>query len=154
MTTIRPTVEADFPAIAAGLVEVETGDGGRLAIVPGLTCENEGVPDVMRGEETQIAGALASEPSTRLVILPGTHSKWAVIDGGRVSRFTSFMTGEVFAVLSRLDRHVWGDPRGPSASVGLGGSLGGGSAGGLGGSRRKSGSLSAGLRRSSLEVRA
>ena len=92
---------ADFPAIAAGLVEVETGDGGRLAIVPGLTCENEGVPDVMRGEETQIAGALASEPSTRLVILPGTHSKWAVIDGGRVSRFTSFMTGEVFAVLSR-----------------------------------------------------
>lgn len=60
----------------------------------------------------------------------------------------------VFAVLSRLDRHVWGDPRGPSSSVGLGGSLGGGSGGGLGGSRRKSGSLSAGLRRSSLEVRA
>ncbi len=62
-------------------------------------------PDVMRGEETQIAGALALMPalqaSARLV-LPGTHSKWVRIEGGRIQGFTTYMTGEVYAVLSPI----------------------------------------------------
>ncbi|APG47841.1 2-dehydro-3-deoxygalactonokinase [Phaeobacter porticola] len=60
--------------------------------------------DVMRGEETQIAGFLAQEAvsgsdHTQLICLPGTHSKWARLQDGQVTRFTTFMTGEVFALL-------------------------------------------------------
>src|ERR1043165_9554600 len=49
-----------------------------IVLVPGLSTENDGMPDVMRGEETQIFGALAlSGASDGLFLLPGTHSKWA-----------------------------------------------------------------------------
>lgn len=73
---------------------------GRMAIVPGLCCEHPHAPDVMRGEEVQIMGALAlsGRASARLV-LPGTHSKWAQVDNGRITSFQTFMTGEVFAAL-------------------------------------------------------
>lgn len=73
---------------------------GRLAIVPGLSCDDGGVPDVMRGEEVQIFGAmqLASLQAGHFV-LPGTHSKWAEVQDGRVRRFRTFMTGEVYALL-------------------------------------------------------
>jgi len=90
---------ASADAIARGLATLDAGDGGTLAIVPGLSCETDGVPDVMRGEETQILGAL--EADNGLFVLPGTHSKWALVESGRVTRFASFMTGEVFAVLCR-----------------------------------------------------
>jgi 2-dehydro-3-deoxygalactonokinase len=55
----------------------------------------------MRGEETQIVGALSAEPDLAdgLVLLPGTHSKWVRLAGGRVREFTTYMTGELFAVL-------------------------------------------------------
>jgi 2-dehydro-3-deoxygalactonokinase len=55
----------------------------------------------MRGEETQIVGALATEPdlADSLVVLPGTHSKWVRLARGRVHEFTTYMTGELFAVL-------------------------------------------------------
>jgi 2-dehydro-3-deoxygalactonokinase len=92
---------ASADAIARGLVTLDAGDGGTLAIVPGLSCEAHGVPDVMRGEETQILGALDVTVGRALFVLPGTHSKWALVEDGRVMRFASFMTGEVFAVLSR-----------------------------------------------------
>jgi 2-dehydro-3-deoxygalactonokinase len=92
---------ASADAIARGLATIDGGDGGTLAIVPGLSCEAQGVPDVMRGEETQILGALEAETGRALFVLPGTHSKWALVEDGRVARFASFMTGEVFAVLSR-----------------------------------------------------
>jgi 2-dehydro-3-deoxygalactonokinase len=55
----------------------------------------------MRGEETQILGARAAESGRALFLLPGTHSKWALVEDGQVVRFASFMTGEVFAVLCR-----------------------------------------------------
>ncbi|MCE7796334.1 2-dehydro-3-deoxygalactonokinase [Sphingobium sufflavum] len=59
--------------------------------------------DVMRGEETQIFGALAREPSlaqgSQLFILPGTHSKWARIENGVVTGFRTFFTGELFGLL-------------------------------------------------------
>lgn len=69
-------------------------------IVPGLSCRNaDNVPDVMRGEETQIIGAIPPKGS-HLAVLPGTHSKWAWVEDGAVQRFASFMTGEVYAALS------------------------------------------------------
>jgi 2-dehydro-3-deoxygalactonokinase len=72
-----------------------------LYIVPGIATFGE-PPNVMRGEETQIVGALERHPelaSHSLVVLPGTHSKWVHINGGKVSTFTTYMTGELFAVL-------------------------------------------------------
>jgi len=61
----------------------------------------ENPADVMRGEETQIAGLLAQQPDFEgLVCLPGTHSKWAQIQDGKIQSFHTFMTGEVFSLLS------------------------------------------------------
>lgn len=71
-----------------------------LAIVPGLISrDGGGVPDVMRGEETQLAGAVTEADDALLAVLPGTHSKWAQVEGGRVIAFQTHMTGELYAVL-------------------------------------------------------
>ena len=92
---------ADCPVDLGGLGSVLTHTpGGELAIVPGvLVRDNAGIPDVMRGEETQLAGALLPEDGRLLAVLPGTHSKWAMIDGGLLLEFATFMTGELYAVL-------------------------------------------------------
>ena len=83
--------------IAAALAWITPG---RIAIVPGLSCERDGAPDVMRGEETQIFGALDMLGLTdALFVLPGTHSKWAHVQAGRVERFSTAMTGETYALL-------------------------------------------------------
>ena len=58
-----------------------------------------GTPDVMRGEETQLVGAVAADEASVLAVLPGTHSKWARVDRGRVVDFTTYMTGELYGVL-------------------------------------------------------
>jgi len=74
----------------------------RLAvhILPGLRQDRPA--DVMRGEETQIAGFLAGQPDFDGVLcLPGTHTKWAHVSAGEVVSFQTFMTGEMFALLSR-----------------------------------------------------
>jgi 2-dehydro-3-deoxygalactonokinase len=72
----------------------------RIALVPGLSTENDGMPDVMRGEETQILGALeVCGTDDGLFLLPGTHSKWAEVASGRITSFRTFMTGEVFGAL-------------------------------------------------------
>jgi len=93
---------ADAAAIAAGCVEIGWGDGRRGIIVPGLLCrDGSGVPDVMRGEETQILGALDALARVRTVCLPGTHSKYALLRNGRIERFATHMTGEVFGALWR-----------------------------------------------------
>lgn len=74
--------------------------GRALALIPGLATENGGMPDVMRGEETQVFGALAlSGRDNGLFLLPGTHSKWADVKGGRIVSFRTFMTGEAFGAL-------------------------------------------------------
>ncbi|WP_070887749.1 2-dehydro-3-deoxygalactonokinase [Pseudomonas sp. D1-3] len=71
----------------------------RVSIIPGL-CQRAPA-DVLRGEETQIAGLLAVQPDYHgLVCLPGTHSKWAEVGEGQVLGFQTFMTGELFALLS------------------------------------------------------
>lgn len=68
-------------------------------IAPGLSQSKPA--DVMRGEETQIAGFLASEPDFDGVIcLPGTHTKWVQISAGEVVSFQTFMSGELFALLT------------------------------------------------------
>ena len=88
------------PSITAA-VAVETADP-RLTvfIVPGI--KQVAPPDVMRGEETQIAGFLAETPGFDGVLcLPGTHTKWAHISAGEVVSFRTFMTGEVFALLEQ-----------------------------------------------------
>lgn len=77
-----------------------------VRIIPGLRCENfSAAPDVLRGEETQMLGALQLHPDLargdRLLVLPGTHSKWARLHDGRVERFHTFLTGELFAHLRR-----------------------------------------------------
>jgi len=92
---------AGLKEIAAGMAEVQWGSDRRAWIAPGLSCRDaQGVPDVMRGEETQILGALSGiRARSAWICLPGTHSKWAQIEGGRIMHFTTYMTGEVFAVM-------------------------------------------------------
>ena len=88
------------PASGDNTTRVTTTDP-RLAVylLPGL-CQQK-PSDVMRGEETQLAGLLALIPDYNgVVCLPGTHSKWACISDGQVVRFKTFMTGELFAILS------------------------------------------------------
>jgi 2-dehydro-3-deoxygalactonokinase len=90
---------ADAQSIASALTPVP---GTRLAIVPGLICRDAtGAPDVLRGEETQILGALDANSAApvRVVVLPGTHSKWARVEGSRIESFATFLTGELYAVL-------------------------------------------------------
>jgi 2-dehydro-3-deoxygalactonokinase len=73
----------------------------RLAVhvLPGLSQDSPA--DVMRGEETQIAGLLAREPGfDGVACLPGTHTKWAHVSAGEVVIFASYMTGELFALLA------------------------------------------------------
>lgn len=94
---------ADFAPLARGLVPVRSARGAVVHIVPGLMQEGA-LPNVMRGEETQVLGALVADDALRrsrraLLGLPGTHSKWVFVEGGRVERFFTFMTGEVFGAL-------------------------------------------------------
>lgn len=84
--------------LATGLV---TTPGGELSIVSGIMCRDDaGVPDVIRGEETQVAGLVATQACAEAVIVqPGTHSKWTIVREGRIVRFATYMTGEIYAVL-------------------------------------------------------
>jgi len=92
---------ASLRQIAAALTSVEIPGHRPLRIVPGVSYRDpQGLPDVMRGEETQLFGAVAgSGVATRSFVLPGTHSKWAVTGSSGIERFSTFMTGELFAVL-------------------------------------------------------
>jgi 2-dehydro-3-deoxygalactonokinase len=97
----REAAYAPCPADAAALAREALRLDERIRIVPGLMCD-AGQPDVMRGEETQIVGALALHPelaAQSCLVLPGTHSKWARIEAGRVTGFATHMTGELFALL-------------------------------------------------------
>ncbi|MFM0338393.1 2-dehydro-3-deoxygalactonokinase [Paraburkholderia fungorum] len=107
---------ANADALVAGIVRVKAACGVTLHIVPGVLQRGE-LPNVMRGEETQIFGALGVDTGSAdsskhggkpggkqsgqhaLIGLPGTHAKWVVVQAGRIERFHTFMTGEVFAAL-------------------------------------------------------
>lgn len=88
------------PLDPAAMVTVPAADPRlRVTIAPGL--KQATPPDVMRGEETQIAGVLALQPRFDGVIcLPGTHCKWVHVSAGEVVSFQTVMTGELFALLS------------------------------------------------------
>lgn len=83
--------------LAANLLQIDE----RTAIVPGVSTLAGGRPDVMRGEEVQLLGAVAAGlvPDDALLAQPGTHCKWARMQGGRIAGFTTAMTGELFALL-------------------------------------------------------
>lgn len=94
---------AHVGSLASGLTRF-TAAGAEMAIIPGLSARNpQGAPDVMRGEETQILGALARRPDLgsgrRLLCLPGTHAKWALLQDGTVVTFQTGFSGELFALL-------------------------------------------------------
>jgi 2-dehydro-3-deoxygalactonokinase len=79
---------------------------GAIHIVPGLSCHNRfDAPDFMRGEETQILGALTRIPGlrqgTRLLCLPGTHTKWILLNDGVLRDFFTAPSGELYALLSQ-----------------------------------------------------
>src|SRR5262249_18398397 len=90
--------------LGTALTQVQTRTGGVLHIIPGLIQRGR-LPEVMRGEETQVAGAIElGATATRAahdawICLPGTHSKWVRVRDRRITLFRTFMTGEVFAAL-------------------------------------------------------
>lgn len=89
-------------ALGRSLHALTAGDGRALHLVSGL--RHPDGPDVMRGEETQLVGALVRDPSLAAhatVVLPGTHSKWARVRDGAVVDFCTVMTGELFALLRK-----------------------------------------------------
>ena len=88
------------PVTAGGLTTVGTSDPRlNVKIIPGLSQSNP--PDVMRGEETQLAGLVANGVTDGIACMPGTHSKWVRLENGTVASFQTFMTGELFALLSK-----------------------------------------------------
>jgi 2-dehydro-3-deoxygalactonokinase len=90
---------ADVATLADQLQPVPAAVG--VQIVPGVAVrEVGGRRDVMRGEETQILGAGLGH-GRQLVVLPGTHCKWVLIEDGQIRDFVTFMTGEMYAALRR-----------------------------------------------------
>ena len=81
----------------AGAVEPVPFDEACVRIVPGVAgVDASGVPEVMRGEETEIVGARID---AGCVCLPGSHSKWVRVDGGAIAAYVTYLTGEAFAAL-------------------------------------------------------
>ncbi len=101
----RGWVEAPYVRCPAGVEDLAASlvwpEDGRTAIVPGVSFVDPDEADVMRGEEVQLLGAFAAGmiPAHALVCHPGTHNKWARLDGGRITRFRTVMTGEIFNLL-------------------------------------------------------
>lgn len=88
--------------LAAHALRVPDAGASPALLVPGYRVRNaQGVPDVMRGEETQLLGAWAQGHQSGWFVLPGTHSKWVQLHEGRVVQLRTYMTGELFDLLSR-----------------------------------------------------
>lgn len=103
----RGWMEAPYMRCPAGIEDLIGGltwpEEGRTAIMPGISFQDCDEADVMRGEEVQLLGAFAANlvPADALVCHPGTHNKWARLDAGRIARFTTVMTGEMFNLLKQ-----------------------------------------------------
>ena len=114
-------------AIADAALRFEA-DSRAIAILPGLSCKGKtGAPDVMRGEETQILGALRLHPNLakgrHVFCMPGTHAKWVAVSDGAVTQFQTALSGELFellrrhSVLARDSANV--DPQSAAFTLGL-----------------------------------
>jgi 2-dehydro-3-deoxygalactonokinase len=120
-------VEAPYLPCPAGAEDLATAltavPGDALLVVPGVA-QLAPVPNVMRGEEAQVFGALALRPELAgrgRLLLPGTHAKWVTVADGRITGFETYMTGELFAVLrshSILGRFAPDGAPAPSAAAG------------------------------------
>ncbi len=111
------TVPAPIGAILGGAARV--ADQKRdIRIVPGLAQRLADAPDVMRGEETQLAGAGLPAKRRHLACMPGTHSKWVVVEDGAVAGFGTWPTGELFSVLAAhsILKHSLGEHPAPVAA--------------------------------------
>ncbi|WP_258052323.1 2-dehydro-3-deoxygalactonokinase [Mesorhizobium sp. INR15] len=111
------TVPAPIGAFLAGAARIP-GQHRDIRIVPGLAQRQADAPDVMRGEETQLAGAGLPAKGRQLVCMPGTHSKWVLVEDGGVAGFGTWPTGELFSVLAAhsILRHSLGEQPKPVAS--------------------------------------
>ena len=116
---------AKAESLARSTLRFEAG-GRAVAIIPGLSCINASfLFDVMRGEETQLLGALRLAPDSgrRLFCLPGTHAKWVLVEDGAIIRFQTALSGELFALLSQHSVLARGagaaNPRHPAFAAGL-----------------------------------
>lgn len=97
------SVEHPLSRLSEAMIPVQVSmPGTRVRIVPGYRyIDPHGLPDVMRGEEVQVLGALELSASGGWFLLPGTHSKWVHVDKGRITEFMTFMTGELYALMSQ-----------------------------------------------------
>jgi 2-dehydro-3-deoxygalactonokinase len=98
-----PYMDAGQPlTLLARHLQAVAAAGPRSFIVPGVCFSApDGTVDVMRGEETQLLGALALGHGDGWYVLPGTHSKWVRLEGGRITDLATYMTGELFALLTQ-----------------------------------------------------
>jgi 2-dehydro-3-deoxygalactonokinase len=105
ITSRQGWIELPYVPCPAGIAELAkhihhmtTRRGRRIAFATGLSYRSpDGIPDVMRSEETQVLGAL--EGDSGFFVTPGTHSKWVEVSGGLLTRYTTYTSGEVFAAL-------------------------------------------------------
>jgi 2-dehydro-3-deoxygalactonokinase len=97
---------ASLHEIAENAIPIDIGSQ-QAHLIGGLSFTDEkGQYDVIRGEETQILGVIAKQGS-QLIVTPGTHSKWAMVRDGTVEYFRTYMTGELYAVLSKHSSLGW-----------------------------------------------
>ena len=103
---------ASLAALGTALQVVQSVRGVQVHIVPGVI-QRSTLPNVMRGEETQVLGVMQSHPHLNdcLIGLPGSHSKWVQVQDGCLMHFDTFMTGELYAavcehtILGRTQQH-------------------------------------------------
>ncbi len=95
----------------------------RPRILSGVCHKQAGAEDVMRGEETQVLGLMALKPDfSGTICMPGTHAKWVQVANGRITAFSTAMTGELYELLSTqtvLRHSLQGTLDGPSHEDGL-----------------------------------
>lgn len=114
----------DLRGLSAGAVSPNLPESAlSVRILPGVCQKTPGAENVMRGEETQLLGLSRLLPGfSGVVCMPGTHSKWAVLEGVRLEKFATAMTGELYEVLrqhSVLRHSLNGDVDGPGHAEGF-----------------------------------